>query len=49
MSNSQWITVDSDTLIEGLELVRRGRAYRKAMALKGRLALDVDLHVLRDR
>lgn len=39
----------TDTLVEGLELVRRARAHRKAMALKGRLTLDVDLEVARER
>ncbi|HET9332283.1 MAG TPA: hypothetical protein VFQ21_01730 [Gemmatimonadota bacterium] len=39
----------TDTLIEGLELVRRSRAHRKAMALKGRLGLDIDPDVVRDR
>lgn len=39
----------TDTLVEGLELVRRTRAHRKAMALKGRLTLDVDLEVSRER
>lgn len=39
----------TDTLIEGLERVLRARAHRKAMALKGRLALDIDLEVARER
>ena len=39
----------TDTLVEGLELVRRARAHRKAMALKGRLALDIDLETSRER
>ena len=37
------------TLTEGLELVRRTRAYRKAMDLKGRLELNVDLEESRER
>lgn len=37
------------TLIEGLELVRRSAAYEKAMALKGKIRLDVDLEVSRER
>ncbi len=37
------------TLVEGLELVRRARAYDKAMALRGRVNLDIDLAVSRER
>lgn len=37
------------TLIEGLELVRRRRAYRMAMALKGSLPLEIDLDASRER
>ncbi len=32
----------TETLTEGLRLVRRTRAYPKAMALKGKLRLDLD-------
>jgi hypothetical protein len=39
----------AETLIEGLELVRRTRAYQKAMALRGKLDLDVDLGASRER
>ena len=39
----------TETLTEGLELVRRTRAYRKAMRLKGSLTLDVDLKESRER
>ena len=39
----------TDTLTEGLELVRRTRAYRKAMDLRGKLALEVDLEISRER
>jgi hypothetical protein len=39
----------TETLIEGLQLVRRRQAYQKAMALKGKLRLDIDLEELRDR
>ena len=39
----------SETLIEGLELVRRTRAYQKAIALRGKLDLDIDLDVSRER
>ena len=39
----------TDTLIYGLELVRRSRAAGKAEALKGRLRIDVDLELSRER
>ena len=39
----------TDTLVYGLELVRRSRAASKAAALKGRLRIDVDLGVSRER
>jgi hypothetical protein len=39
----------AETLIEGLELVRRTRAYQKAMALRGKLDLDIDLGASRER
>jgi len=39
----------TETLVEGLQLVRQRRAYQKAMALKGKLQLDIDLEELRDR
>lgn len=39
----------TETLIQGLQLVRRSRAYEKGMALKGRLALDLDIDTLRER
>jgi len=39
----------TETLTEGLRLVRRTRAYAKAMALKGKLRLRVDLDVSRER
>lgn len=39
----------TDTLTEGLELVRRTRAHRKAMKLRGKLDIDVDLEVSRER
>jgi hypothetical protein len=39
----------TETLVEGLELVRRSRAWRKALALKGKLHLDVDLESSRER
>jgi hypothetical protein len=39
----------TDTLVEGLRLVRQTGAYRKAMALKGAIQLDVDLEESRER
>lgn len=39
----------TETLIQGLQLVRRSRAYEKGMSLKGRLELDLDLDTLRER
>jgi len=39
----------TDTLVEGLRLVRRARAYEKAMALRGKVNLSVDLDVSRER
>ena len=37
------------TLVEGLRLVRRARGYEKAMALRGKVRLDVDLEGSRER
>lgn len=39
----------TDTLIYGLQLVRRSRAASKAAALKGRLRIGVDLELSRER
>jgi len=39
----------TDTLTEGLELVRRTRAYRKAMELRGTLEIELDLEASRER
>ena len=39
----------TETLIFGLELVRRSRAASKAASLKGRLRIDVDLELSRER
>lgn len=39
----------TETLVRGLELVRRSAAADKAARLKGRLRLDVDLEVSRER
>jgi hypothetical protein len=39
----------TDTLVEGLRLVRRAQAHQKAMALRGKLVLKVDLEGSRER
>ncbi|MEM6275163.1 MAG: hypothetical protein AAF735_07975 [Myxococcota bacterium] len=39
----------TETLIAGLEKVRRSRAAKKASALRGRLNIDVDLETSRER
>ena len=39
----------TETLVEGLRLVRRARAYEKAMALRGKVNLAIDLDVSRER
>lgn len=39
----------TETLVEGLKLVQRAAAYEKAMQLKGKLQLDVDLQESRER
>jgi hypothetical protein len=39
----------TETLIRGLELVRRSGAAKKASALRGRLHLDVSLETSRER
>ncbi len=39
----------TETLVEGLQRVRRSRAFRRAMALKGKIRLDVDLEASRER
>ena len=39
----------TETLVAGLELVRRARAYHKAMALKGKVRLELDLGRSRER
>jgi hypothetical protein len=39
----------TETLVAGLELVKRSRAAAKARALKGKLDLHVDLEVSRER
>lgn len=37
------------TLVEGLRLVRRARGFEKAMALRGKVQLDIDLEASRER
>jgi hypothetical protein len=39
----------TETLVEGLRLVRRTRGYDRAMALRGKVQLDVDLEASRER
>ena len=39
----------TETLVEGLRLVRRAHVYEKAMAMKGRIRLHVDLEESRER
>jgi hypothetical protein len=39
----------TETLIAGLELVRRSRAHARASALRGKLSLQVDLGTSRER
>jgi hypothetical protein len=39
----------TETLVEGLEQVRRRQAYEKAMSLRGKIQLDIDLEESRER
>ncbi len=39
----------TDTLIEGLRMVCRARAYEKALALRGKIDLKIDLEESRER
>jgi hypothetical protein len=39
----------TETIVEGLELVRRTGALEKARRLKGKLRLDIDLETSRER
>jgi hypothetical protein len=39
----------TETLIAGLEMVRRSRAHAKASALRGKIQLDIDLESSRER
>jgi hypothetical protein len=39
----------TETLVEGLRLVRRSRAYDKAKALRGKVQIRIDLEKSRER
>lgn len=39
----------TETIVTGLRLVRQSRAHERALALKGKLQLDVDLGKSRER
>ena len=39
----------TDTIVYGLQLVKRTSAYEKAQKLKGKLNLDIDLDLSRER
>ena len=39
----------TETLVEGLEQLRRRTAYETAMALRGKIKLDIDLEESRER
>lgn len=39
----------TETLIQGLMLVKRSAAYKKAQALKGKLDLEIDVESSRER
>jgi hypothetical protein len=39
----------TETLIEGLRLIKRSSAYEKAQQLKGKLDLKIDLDLSRER
>ena len=39
----------TETIVAGLDLVRRTRAYRAAMALRGKVKLKIDLDESRER
>jgi len=39
----------TETLVSGLRLVLRSGAYERALALKGKLLLDIDLETSRER
>ena len=42
-------TGTTETIVQGLQLIARRRAYGKAMALKGKLDLRIDLDGSRER
>jgi hypothetical protein len=39
----------TETIVAGLELVRRSRVHAKAQVLRGRIKIDVDLEAARER
>ena len=39
----------TETIVEGLRQLRRRGTYQKAMALRGKIQLDIDLDVSRER
>lgn len=39
----------TETIVIGLELIRRSRAYDKAQNLKGKIKIEIDLDVSRER
>ena len=39
----------TETLTEGLMLIRRSSTYEKAMALRGKIILDIDIDESRER
>jgi len=39
----------TETIVEGLEQLRRRRFYERALALGGKMKLDIDIEVVRGR
>lgn len=39
----------TDTIVSGLERIQRGGAYEKALKLRGKLDLNIDLETSRER
>ena len=39
----------TETLIQGLKLIKRTKAFAKAQALRGKIDLEIDLDVSRER
>ena len=39
----------TETIIEGLERIKRSSAYSKAQQLRGKITFDIDLKVSRER